>query len=433
MMHPHTASRSTATAGGAGAALAPRSPALGAALCDRLCFAKDAAALLAHSQRREADGSATAVHARHGTLPDWWLLAATSFYLPIQITSGLLAQVLVPADVAAIVGSEDKARYLGYVVTIAMVVQNCQPIFGSVSDKTRSRFGRRRPFIIVGQALSAVALLVMWNAQTFGLYCLGYQLYQLGNCTTFATLCAIQPALQETQRGKYGGFAGASESLGSLGAAVLGLAIGQGLVRHDATYITLLLLQFVLMLLGIASFSSSPGFWQPELDAEEEADAVAAAVGGPEGTGGLLDIAAPFRRPVYRWLFIYYVVNSVNWQIRSTFMQYYLSDVIGPDFSLHLDLPGMSVKHIAIASNPESAISFMNICQQVITMPLAPIGGVLADSYNRPNLVSISVTIASITMAVVVRNNCMINDKSMIMNIADPTAVLVLALNGKNT
>ena len=75
--------------------------------------------------------------------PWWWLLFATSFYLPIQVTFGLLSLVLVPADVATIVGAENKAQYLGVTVTIMMVIQNCQPIFGSVSDKTRSRFGRR--------------------------------------------------------------------------------------------------------------------------------------------------------------------------------------------------------------------------------------------------------------------------------------------------
>jgi MFS family permease len=77
-------------------------------------------------------------------------------------------------------------------------------------------------------------------------------------------------------------------------------------------------------------------------------------------------------------------------------MQYYLSDVIGPDFSLHL--PGG--EHVVIASNPESAISFLNICAQVITTPLSPIGGMLADKYDRPTICSATVTITSICIAV---------------------------------
>ena len=138
-----------AGAGAAAAAAAGDAPPLGVVLCDRLCFSKDAAQADALRRSLLAQRSGTAVHIRNGNLPWWWLLFATSFYLPIQITFGLLSQVLVPADLAAIVGEDNKARYLGLIVTIMMVIQNCQPIFGSISDKTRTRFGRRRPYIVL--------------------------------------------------------------------------------------------------------------------------------------------------------------------------------------------------------------------------------------------------------------------------------------------
>jgi maltose/moltooligosaccharide transporter len=41
-----------------------------------------------------------------------------------------------------------------------------QPIIGHLSDHSRSRFGRRRPFLLVGGLLSALALLIMPNAST---------------------------------------------------------------------------------------------------------------------------------------------------------------------------------------------------------------------------------------------------------------------------
>ena len=313
---------------------------------------------------------------RRASRPWWWLLFAPSFYLPIQVTFGLLSLVLVPADVATIVGAENKARYLGVTVTIMMVIQNCQPIFGSISDKTRSRFGRRRPYVILGQVLSVAALVVMRNATTFWPYCLGYQLYQVGNCTIFATLCAIQPALKESQRGMYGGYISLCQALGFLGAAVLGYANGNGVVTHDQTYAILFVLQLVLLLVGIASFSESPGFWLPELDApsaeeerlRREAQAATAAVGvWGQLSAVALDIIAPFRRPVFRWLFIYYIMYGVSFQITNTYTQYYLADVIGPDFSLQL--PGG--KRLSVVDNAESAISFMNImCAPPI--PLQP-------------------------------------------------------------
>ena len=77
----------------------------------------------------------------------------------------------------------------------------------------------------------------------------------------------------------FGGYVTLSQALGYLGAAVLGYANGNGDVSHDVTYAILIVLQFVLLLIGIASFSDAPGFWMPELDApkpEEEVKRLAA-------------------------------------------------------------------------------------------------------------------------------------------------------------
>src|SRR3546814_1421331 len=41
-----------------------------------------------------------------------------------------------------------------------------QPIVGHLSDGSRSRFGRRRPFLIAGGLLTALALLIMPSATT---------------------------------------------------------------------------------------------------------------------------------------------------------------------------------------------------------------------------------------------------------------------------
>ena len=193
-----------------------------------------------------------------------------------------------------------------------MVVQICQPVFGSISDKTRSRFGRRRPYIILGQIISAVALMIMRSAAGFWVYCWGYQLYQVGNCMVFATWCAIQPGLHDKQRGVYGGYIKLSMGIGFLCAALLGFADGKQYLTHDQTWAILIGLQLPLMLIGIASFSESPGFWKPELDAPNPEDtppdvpADDSTIGVcAKATALLLDVASPFQQPMYRSLFVY--------------------------------------------------------------------------------------------------------------------------------
>lgn len=286
-----------------------------------------------------------------------------------------------------------------------MVIQNCQPLFGSISDKSRTRLGRRRPYIIFGQVLSVISLVVMRGATTFWSLCWGYQLYQVGNCFAYATSCAIQPALQEHQRGQFGGFYNLSQALGFLGAAVLGYANGSGYVSHDTTYAILIALQFVLLGIGLASFSDRPGFWEPEIDAptaEEDAKRLVASASAPRGlvaqlTAALSDIASPFRKPIFAWLFVYFVVIGVNIQITQTFTQYYLTDVIGAPFSVVL--PGGT--HVTIATTAKSAISVLNMLTQAIQLPLSPVGGWLADQYDRPKLLGATVAISSVCIFVV--------------------------------
>lgn len=244
--------------------------------------------------------------------PWWWLLFATSLCIPIQVTFGILGIVLVPHDIANLVGDAHKARYLGITVTIMMVVQVCQPVFGSISDKTRSRFGRRRPYIILGQVISVIALVIMRRAAGFWEYCWGYQLYQVGNCVVFATWCAIQPGLHDRQRGIYGGYIKLCMGVGFLFAALLGFADGKQYLTHNQTWGILIGLQFPLLLIGIASFSESPGFWKPELDApqHEEESTTFPKDGTEVGISSnlralVLDITAPFHQPMYRYLFVY--------------------------------------------------------------------------------------------------------------------------------
>jgi GPH family glycoside/pentoside/hexuronide:cation symporter len=67
------------------------------------------------------------------------------------------------------------------------------PIMGFISDNTKSRFGRRRPFIFVGAIISGVLFALLWqlnpeNSQMYNFwYFLGFSLlYLIGN-TVFAT------------------------------------------------------------------------------------------------------------------------------------------------------------------------------------------------------------------------------------------------------
>src|SRR5437879_6967840 len=72
-------------------------------------------------------------------------------WLAYNVQWGALLAVVVPNQIVALVGPERKELYNGIIGPIgAAVALIVTPIAGALSDRSRSRFGRRRPFILTG-------------------------------------------------------------------------------------------------------------------------------------------------------------------------------------------------------------------------------------------------------------------------------------------
>lgn len=129
------------------------------------------------------------------------------------------------------------------------------------------------------------------------------------------------------------------------------------------------------------------------------AGAVIAAKGvGAQAKAAPNDLASPFRKSDFAWFFVYSLVIGVNLQRTQTYTQYYLTDVIGGPFTVAL--PGTHV-HVLIGKSAKSALSVLNMLTQAIQLPLSPVGGWLADKYDRPRLLGTTVSISSICTLVV--------------------------------
>ena len=87
------------------------------------------------------------------------------------------------------------------------------PVFGRISDRTMSRFGRRRPWMIVGMAGLLVALLIMAIAPTALVVGAGWILAQItANAAIAAHTASIADQLPSSQRGKVAGAIGIAHS-----------------------------------------------------------------------------------------------------------------------------------------------------------------------------------------------------------------------------
>jgi MFS family permease len=100
------------------------------------------------------------------------------------------------------------------------------PLFGALSDRTTSGFGRRAPWVLAGAVLAAIALLAMSGATTVALLVAFWCVVQLGANAAYAAITAAVPdRVPVLQRGKVGGLAAMGQTLGILTGAVFGAAV----------------------------------------------------------------------------------------------------------------------------------------------------------------------------------------------------------------
>ncbi|MGW0733828.1 MFS transporter [Streptomyces sp. NPDC002851] len=148
------------------------------------------------------------------------------WYGPLQILLALQADGLAPDGVA-------KETVLAWVTGAGAVVSLvANPLFGALSDRTTSRFGRRTPWIAAGTAGGAAALLLTSAAGSVWALAAAWCLVQLTLNAAFAAVTAAVPdRVPRLQRGAVGGWLGAAQLLGVVagtGLATLAGGVGAG-------------------------------------------------------------------------------------------------------------------------------------------------------------------------------------------------------------
>jgi len=99
--------------------------------------------------------------------------------------------VLLPAKTAVLAGSS-KATVLALLSTSAMIVAAIANIlFGALSDLTRSRWGRRTPWIVGGSILAAFSMLLVAFATTVPILIVSWCIYQCFLNAIVAPLIAV--------------------------------------------------------------------------------------------------------------------------------------------------------------------------------------------------------------------------------------------------
>ncbi|MHA7986297.1 MFS transporter [Rathayibacter sp. CAU 1779] len=161
-------------------------------------------------------------------------LAPSTYSLAVRV------QQLAPAD---------KNTVLSLVLTIpALAIIIVNPIMGILSDRTRSRLGRRRPWMIGGLILGLIGLTIIGFAPGIPMIIIGWTIGYLG-LTTASSLVITHfgDALPEQQRGRVSGINGAVTQIGP----IAGILLSGALVNMP---VLLFVVPGLLALLGSIAF-----------------------------------------------------------------------------------------------------------------------------------------------------------------------------------
>lgn len=224
----------------------------------------------------------------------------TQIILPIQILAFDPNNKL--ADLAMITGV---GAFFGLIAN---------PIAGALSDRTTGRWGRRRPWLVVGALLSAVALVILAYAPGITGLLIEWIVYQIVvNAVLAALLATIPDQVPQRQRGTISSFTGLSYPLG----LILGTLIVTKFL-HTAIQPSYYVLAAIFIVVILAFALVLP-------DKELTKGAMPSVNWGKFFAGFWI---SPRRYPDFAWVWITRFLLILSSVVVTTYLLYYLQDTL---------------------------------------------------------------------------------------------------------
>ena len=137
---------------------------------------------------------------------------------PVTVSLALKVQQVAPANEAG-----SLSLVLGVGAFFALVAN---PFFGKLSDRTTSRFGMRRPWLLGGAVVGTLGLLLVAIAQSVPVILVGWCLAQLAFNALLAAIVALLPdQVPVEQRGRVSGALGMALPFGLVAGTFLAQAV----------------------------------------------------------------------------------------------------------------------------------------------------------------------------------------------------------------
>ncbi len=283
-----------------------------------------------------------------------WIAAFAAAWLGIWMAQLTPIQLLLPVQVDNVRGTTgdwlDSVIAFGVISGIAgLCAVVAYPLSGALSDRTTSRFGRRRPWILGGALVFAISLVVLGLQTDFVGVGIWWSLALTGFCVLTAALTAtISDQVPVRQRGFVSGWISAPQAIGT----ILGLVLVTAVITTQVLgYVALALLLLVLVapFLIFVKDAVLPRDQRPKLSAS-------AVVRGMW--------VSPRKHPDFAWTLASRILINLGNALGTTLLFYFLQD--------GLQLP-----------DPEDSLIMLTLVYMVFVVLASLFLGRLSDAMGR--------------------------------------------------
>lgn len=284
-----------------------------------------------------------------------FMLALALANVALFLCYGSIGGLLLPLQISAI-DPAHKVADLGIVTSLSVLLALVSnPLAGAFSDRTTSRFGRRRPWIFVGTIASALALFVLLTAQSVPMIFIGWSAFQLFSNFILAALTAIIPdQIPVEQRGTISGLVGLATTAGSVIATIM---IGM-ILRSPVPSYALLIIALLVILIPYAIFLREKAL--------------------PRNAVARFNLAAfalnfwinPRKHGDFTWAWLTRFIPFFGYFLGTGYLFFYLQDAV------HYDklFPGQTIIQ---------GVSALSLVGTLVALIFTPLGGILSDRLKR--------------------------------------------------
>ena len=229
------------------------------------------------------------------------------------------------------------------------------PIGGALSDRTRTRFGRRAPWLLGAAAAVLLALAVLGRASTVLTILIGWSLVQAVANTYQAALTAVVPdRVPQQRRGVASGVVGVATSVG----AVAGVGLASRFTAH---------LAWGYLALGAVLALTAIIFVTATTDPSSAASAPPAARQTARVRARLADFTSALRHHDFAWVFCGRAAMILGYFLIAGFELYILTD--------YIRLPG--------GMKPATGVTILAAISTGCSVIAAAVAGPLSDRLGR--------------------------------------------------